>query len=63
MTYEEYCDKLEDNGKVEEALSGRKAIKSLKGEMHEGVSAVHDHVCVVGKKPSAPETNNFDEKE
>ncbi|KAL8665780.1 MAG: hypothetical protein Q9202_001902 [Teloschistes flavicans] len=50
MTYSEFCDKLEDSGKLSEAQSGRETIKTLRGEMHQGICAVHDLVIVIGRK-------------
>lgn len=51
MTYEEYCDKLEDNNMSEQALSGRNAINALREEFHLGVLVNTDYICVVGRKP------------
>ncbi|MCJ1245730.1 hypothetical protein MMC30_002934 [Trapelia coarctata] len=51
MTYEEFCEKMEDAGMAEQAQMGRKAIDALGEEFRHGVSADTDHVCVVGRRP------------
>lgn len=50
MTYEEFCDKLEETNLVDQAQEGRKIIEKLRTEFSSGSYANHDYVCVVGRK-------------
>ncbi|KAI4157390.1 MAG: hypothetical protein LQ342_008308 [Letrouitia transgressa] len=50
MTYEEFCDKLEETNSVDQAQEGRRIIEELRTEFCNGSYIDQDYVCVVGRK-------------
>ncbi|KAL9038297.1 MAG: hypothetical protein Q9214_005337 [Letrouitia sp. 1 TL-2023] len=50
MTYEEFCDKLEERDMADQAQEGKKVIEKLRTEFCNGSYADQDYVCVVGRK-------------